>query len=689
MKTAWRVLNGCWDPNSWQSALYCLIGHDNRTRGISQSSQLSGALSKISVPRAKHIYAALESDEHIRLIILHPSEDSSAPLTCSIQQAKLDDGDLLDYEPISYTWGAPIFSHHLFCYDGSVFAITPNLHDALTRFRLRDRARYLWADSISINQSDLAEKSRQIPLMARIYHSASRVLVWLGNGEGGEANTMGLLSRLTRSSSVIHEHTGYANAVGPKTEITLLRDLEPIWKFTGLPWFSRRWIIQEVSLNPDVVLHCGAAELSWPRFILALEILAKYLDEGTARPAGLDSLLKLGSLWRTWTLLDDAQKDCELLDLLDSFHHFGCAEEKDRLFALVGLATDVRTTLHQDSTSRRMSISTDYSLSVGEVYRTFALQRMQSGRVFSTLSDAAERRTLYSQQHLFPSWVPDLKKAKRHASRIADSRSLASVVFCPDDNTLLLKTGIYAIDDGLSLRDRPAQESICIKDLGPIGIAEATSQNIFHWVRGCFQYLKQSVWKRFQTTDERIMAALCKLLVNQTAGMFLLDPRMIVRHRELDHIDYDDVHIVDEELTNILFPMLRSSAEIPAEELGPFEPFLDLVSKTMSGRRLFLGSPGPMDVSDGTASETAGQETASDEPSTIIGFGPEDLQQGDLATAFMGDGVPCYFFLRPVGGGAYRLLGEAYVVSLRDAIDTEGRWVMCGGAGRNVEIVLV
>jgi len=258
--------------------------------------------------------------------------------------------------------------------------------------------------------------------------------------------------------------------------------------------------------------------------------------------------------------------------------------------------------------------------------------------------------------------VPDLKKAKGHASRIADSRSLASVVFCPDDSTLLLKAGIYAIDDGLSLRDRPAQESICVKDLGPIGIAEATSQNIFHWVLGCFQYLKQSVWKRFQTTDERIMTALCEVLVG---------------------------HIVDKELTNILFPMLRSSAEIPAKELGPFEPFLDLVSKTMRGRRLFLGSPSPMDVSDGTAGETAGAETASDEPSTIIGFGPEDLQQGDLATAFMGDGVPCFFFLRPVGGGAYHLLGEAYVVSLRDAIDTEGRWVMCGGAGRNVEIVLV
>lgn len=38
----------------------------------------------------------------------------------------------------------------------------------------------LWIDAICINQHDLAEKARQIPLMTRIYSTAARVLVWLG-----------------------------------------------------------------------------------------------------------------------------------------------------------------------------------------------------------------------------------------------------------------------------------------------------------------------------------------------------------------------------------------------------------------------------------------------------------------------------------------------------------------------------
>jgi hypothetical protein len=49
----------------------------------------------------KHVYEPLSSDEHIRIMALHPSEAPSLPLTCSIQQLKLDD-NVKDYGCISY-----------------------------------------------------------------------------------------------------------------------------------------------------------------------------------------------------------------------------------------------------------------------------------------------------------------------------------------------------------------------------------------------------------------------------------------------------------------------------------------------------------------------------------------------------------------------------------------------------------
>jgi hypothetical protein len=637
-----------------------------------------------SVPNlSRHVYAALNSDEHIRLIILNPSEDPLAPLECSIEQANLNDIGNVNYESISYTWGEPIFSHHLICEKKSVFFITHNLHNALKRFRLTDRARYLWADAVSINQFDLAEKSRQIPLMARIYHSASRVLVWLGNGERGESNSIDLLFRLTRSPNIAHEYISDINAAVPNTQVPLIQDLEPIRKFTGLAWFSRRWIIQEVALNPDVLLHCGTAELSWTRFILALEILNKYLETGAARPAALDSLLRLGSLWRAWSLLDDARTDCELLDLLDSFHHFGCAEERDRLFALVGLATDVRMTLHSSPKVRRMNISIDYSLSVEEVYRMYALQRMQSGRVLSTLSDAAERRPL-GQSHSFPSWVPDLKMEKRHVSSINDYESSPQVDFFPENSTLLLKARIYAVDDGSPRNRGSGPDSIRIKYAGPVRKGE-TSQDILHWARSSYHQIKEIMTIYIYSPDRLILIVLCKFLADQADGMLALALRTVINlqgNTEPESIGYDDVDPTVEALMGVLTPMLTSPEKISPAQLALYEPILDLMAKKWKGRSLFLGFP--VDVFGLFPGENTVKETT-----VVIGLGPEDLQQGDITISFMGGEGPYPFLLRPVGKGQYRLLGEASVISLTGRLTIEETWVMGEGPGRQVDIVLV
>jgi hypothetical protein len=55
------------------------------------------------------------------------------------------------------------------------------------------------------------------------------------------------------------------------------------------------------------------------------------------------SLPKLGDLWRARSYLSHAATNCELFDLLDSFHHFECQEDKDRIYAIAGVASDVHT----------------------------------------------------------------------------------------------------------------------------------------------------------------------------------------------------------------------------------------------------------------------------------------------------------------------------------------------------------
>jgi hypothetical protein len=49
-----------------------------------------------------------------------------------------------------------------------------------------DGKRFVWIDSICINQADEAEKVLQIPLMTTIYKSAKRVIAYPGDGENAD-----------------------------------------------------------------------------------------------------------------------------------------------------------------------------------------------------------------------------------------------------------------------------------------------------------------------------------------------------------------------------------------------------------------------------------------------------------------------------------------------------------------------
>lgn len=55
--------------------------------------------------------------------------------------------------------------------------------------------RKLWIDAVCINQDDLMEKEEQIPLMATIYSTASRVVADLGPASEDSDAGLRLLER--------------------------------------------------------------------------------------------------------------------------------------------------------------------------------------------------------------------------------------------------------------------------------------------------------------------------------------------------------------------------------------------------------------------------------------------------------------------------------------------------------------
>ncbi|KAK2760563.1 hypothetical protein CKAH01_05249 [Colletotrichum kahawae] len=358
---------------------------------------------------SKYRYFPLQPGRCIRAIQLLPSPSPEAPLQCYIREIDIDSDDGLAFEAISYTWGPPVFDHVLYVNrQESFFTITESLSDALRCFRLKDRPRIIWADAVCINQQDNREKSSQIPLMADIYRRAESVLVWLGKDASAESamRSLNWMGRSASSELERIERNKIISSLG-----TLLRQ----------PWFSRRWIIQEVVRNQDVTMHCRSASLSWVRLIATLTRLGE--DFGTSNQLAVQALGQMRNLWKRIVLLEDSGAGHTLLENFHSFSHFGCANPRDHIFALAALSSDV--TMSQEPKypkknayvepvgtvcwanpkpqERMFRIIPDYDMSTEEVYMAFAAEVARNG-LFSWL---LSRTWGQLPTEGLPAWAPD------------------------------------------------------------------------------------------------------------------------------------------------------------------------------------------------------------------------------------------------------------------------------------------
>jgi hypothetical protein len=140
------------------------------------------------------------------------------------------------YEALSYVWGSVEDKQLIYIQPsddkgdnssaGNVrcLRVTKNLHAALSRIRDRVLDRVLWIDAICINQEDNKEKGHQVQSMAKIYASANRVIVWLGEEAG---DTDGAFEALCQAAA--------KGRIDPSVRQTIPALLKR-------PWFQRIWV---------------------------------------------------------------------------------------------------------------------------------------------------------------------------------------------------------------------------------------------------------------------------------------------------------------------------------------------------------------------------------------------------------------------------------------------------------------
>lgn len=200
-------------------------------------------------------YTSLDpSKKTIRILHLHPG-DKDDPVVCSLKDQSVDEYQWPSYNALSYQWGDATSSKAI-CVNGSKFEVRNNLHSALVQLRSRYEDKVFWIDAICIDQSNLAEKSRQVRLMAEIYRNAVNVITWLGDASQDSDLAMDYLYQYRVLMG--YREPGLRIPQPSEEETVALTNL------LHRGYWNRVWIMQEVvSGGPRAYIFCGEKWIWW------------------------------------------------------------------------------------------------------------------------------------------------------------------------------------------------------------------------------------------------------------------------------------------------------------------------------------------------------------------------------------------------------------------------------------------
>lgn len=324
---------------------YNIFSHLHRRSDI---DKMSKSLASISLEQ--YNYGVCLQDRRIRLIQIHP-DSGDRPLQCSIIEAVIDSD--VSFNAVSYVWGDPTNVQPIIC-NGRVLMVTRNLFAFLRRVRESGETSFLWADAICINQSDNKEKTVQVRMMCEIYRKAKSVIAWLGEEEEHDAAAFDLMRHVcprkdahTREDMTedmsswrdFNENLSqYPNIV--KASV----GLSSLW---SRPWFSRVWIVQEMVVTDNLTFRSGGNAIGSEIFFRGTLRLMRSsyitaLSVGRISPPDRINFKNLIDIYQIRLQMRDleAENSIYLIDVVNWTRSLRATDPRDKIYALVGLATD-------------------------------------------------------------------------------------------------------------------------------------------------------------------------------------------------------------------------------------------------------------------------------------------------------------------------------------------------------------
>jgi hypothetical protein len=356
-----------------------------------------------------YIGRQLDQDDSFRLLELQ-SGNPEDPITASLHDARLNDPP--SYEALSYVWGDASDVTPIQLSDGSshrnltiTMLVTVNCHAALKRLRKLDQNRFLWVDAICINQGLIPERNHQLTLMARIYLTASRVVVYLGETADDSDLAMNWIRELDDSGGNPWEIPREDRPSGPT-------DKSSLQTLFQRPWFNRMWVLQEISLAKTAIVICGVQEVDWKSFyhFYHWNTSERWLKD-------LPYSLKYQASRKTTRSRFEDPFETRLLKMLASARHCASTDPRDKLYGILPLlewesqkkkddSRDGEEAVPQEQSDTvappSLVIKPDYALSPSEVFTDVATKLMQFFGL-DLLQEAVNPPLIDN----LPSWAPD------------------------------------------------------------------------------------------------------------------------------------------------------------------------------------------------------------------------------------------------------------------------------------------
>lgn len=178
------------------------------------------------------------------------------------------DGDPVEYEALSWCWGQEVKDRAIRILEGSKYyrlAVTRDLTLALKHLRHPHEARILWIDALCINQENHEERNHQVQMMSLIYSGAKQACIWLGEDTDDSTTAIGFINEIMKLENFDTISEKRENASKWQSLLLLMQR----------PWFSRRWVVQEIALARSATIYCGNDEIPWTNFAVAVELFVE------------------------------------------------------------------------------------------------------------------------------------------------------------------------------------------------------------------------------------------------------------------------------------------------------------------------------------------------------------------------------------------------------------------------------